>query len=92
MAQRLNLQGITLEKSKSVAADGDTIIKCLELMFHSKHADVSSCFYRVTVTFNVNNSIPPNFEEEAEQGQQKSAEEEVSHNTHVKMNADVLLS
>ncbi|KAM7398478.1 hypothetical protein PAMA_006407 [Pampus argenteus] len=31
---------------------------------------------KVTVTFNVNNSIPPNFEEEGEQGQQKSAEEE----------------
>lgn len=34
-------------------------------------------FYRISVTFNVNNSIPPNFEEEAEQGQQKSGEEEV---------------
>lgn len=31
---------------------------------------------KITVTFNVNNSIPPNFDEEAEQGQQKSAEEE----------------
>lgn len=31
---------------------------------------------KITVTFNVNNSIPPNFEEEAESGQQKSAEEE----------------
>ncbi|CAJ1064436.1 complement component 1 Q subcomponent-binding protein%2C mitochondrial [Xyrichtys novacula] len=31
---------------------------------------------KVTVSFNVNNSIPPNFEEEAEQGQQKPAEEE----------------
>lgn len=31
---------------------------------------------KITVTFNVNNSIPPNFEEEAEQGQQKPAEEE----------------
>ncbi|XP_030294911.1 complement component 1 Q subcomponent-binding protein, mitochondrial [Sparus aurata] len=31
---------------------------------------------KVTVTFNVNNSIPPNFEDEAEQGQQKSGEEE----------------
>lgn len=31
---------------------------------------------KVTVTFNINNSIPPNFEEDAEQGQQKSAEEE----------------
>lgn len=31
---------------------------------------------KVTVTFNINNSIPPNFEEEVEQGQQKSAEEE----------------
>uniref|UniRef100_A0A1A7WX72 Complement component 1 Q subcomponent-binding protein, mitochondrial n=1 Tax=Iconisemion striatum TaxID=60296 RepID=A0A1A7WX72_9TELE len=32
---------------------------------------------KITVTFNVNNSIPPNFEEEVEQGQpQKSAEEE----------------
>lgn len=31
---------------------------------------------KVTVTFNVNNSIPPNFEEEAEQGQQKPAEDE----------------
>lgn len=37
-------------------------------------------FHRVTVTFNVNNSIPPNFEDEAEQGQQKSGEEEVSYN------------
>jgi len=40
-------------------------------------------FYRITVTFNVNNSIPPNFEEEAaDQGRQKSAapEEEVSYN------------
>lgn len=35
-------------------------------------------FSRITVTFNVNNSIPPNFEEEVDQGQQKSAEEEVS--------------
>ncbi|XP_049896926.1 complement component 1 Q subcomponent-binding protein, mitochondrial [Epinephelus moara] len=31
---------------------------------------------KITVTFNVNNSIPPNFDEEAEQGQQKPAEEE----------------
>lgn len=31
---------------------------------------------KISVTFNVNNSIPPNFEEEAEQGQQKSGEEE----------------
>ncbi|KAM8835222.1 complement component 1 Q subcomponent-binding protein, mitochondrial [Synchiropus picturatus] len=31
---------------------------------------------KVTVTFNVNNSIPPNFEEEAEQGQQKPEEDE----------------
>ncbi|XP_041864355.1 complement component 1 Q subcomponent-binding protein, mitochondrial [Melanotaenia boesemani] len=32
---------------------------------------------KISVTFNVNNSIPPNFEEEGEQGQQqKSAEEE----------------
>uniref|UniRef100_A0A673BR58 Complement component 1 Q subcomponent-binding protein, mitochondrial n=1 Tax=Sphaeramia orbicularis TaxID=375764 RepID=A0A673BR58_9TELE len=31
---------------------------------------------KITVTFNVNNSIPPNFEEEAEQGQQKTPEEE----------------
>lgn len=31
---------------------------------------------KVTVTFNVNNSVPPNFDEEAEQGQQKSAENE----------------
>lgn len=31
---------------------------------------------KVTVTFNVNNSIPPNFGEEGEQGQQKPAEEE----------------
>lgn len=43
---------------------------------------VSNCvcwllFHRISVTFNVNNSIPPNFEEEAEQGQQKSGEEEV---------------
>ncbi|XP_042371801.1 complement component 1 Q subcomponent-binding protein, mitochondrial, partial [Plectropomus leopardus] len=30
---------------------------------------------KITVTFNVNNSIPPNFEEEADQGQQKSPEE-----------------
>lgn len=32
--------------------------------------------FRVTVTFNVNNSIPPSFEEEEQQ--QKSAEEEVT--------------
>lgn len=31
---------------------------------------------KVTVTFNVNNSIPPNFAEEGEQGQQKQGEEE----------------
>lgn len=31
---------------------------------------------KITVTFNVNNSIPPNFEEEADQGQQKSADDE----------------
>lgn len=31
---------------------------------------------KITVTFNVNNSIPPNFDEEAEQGQQKTPEEE----------------
>nr|XP_046266239.1 complement component 1 Q subcomponent-binding protein, mitochondrial [Scatophagus argus] len=30
---------------------------------------------KITVTFNVNNSIPPNFEEEAEQGQHKPEEE-----------------
>uniref|UniRef100_A0A1A8GJZ8 Complement component 1 Q subcomponent-binding protein, mitochondrial n=1 Tax=Nothobranchius korthausae TaxID=1143690 RepID=A0A1A8GJZ8_9TELE len=39
----------------------------------SKHASGD----KITVTFNVNNSIPPNFEAEVEQGQpQKSAEEE----------------
>lgn len=32
---------------------------------------------KVTVTFNVNNSIPPNFDEEEEQGQQKSEEPEI---------------
>ncbi|KAM4620250.1 complement component 1 Q subcomponent-binding protein, mitochondrial [Polymixia lowei] len=31
---------------------------------------------KVTITFNINNSIPPTFEEEAEQGQQKPAEDE----------------
>ncbi|CAF98520.1 unnamed protein product, partial [Tetraodon nigroviridis] len=31
---------------------------------------------KVTVTFNVNNSIPPNFEEEADQGGQQKPEEE----------------
>lgn len=31
---------------------------------------------KITVTFNVNNSVPPSFEEELEQGQQKPAEEE----------------
>lgn len=31
---------------------------------------------KVIVTFNVNNSIPPNFEEDVEQGQQKPSEEE----------------
>ncbi|XP_062289797.1 complement component 1 Q subcomponent-binding protein, mitochondrial [Scomber scombrus] len=31
---------------------------------------------KVTVTFNVNNSIPPNFDEEVEQSQQKPTEEE----------------
>ncbi|KAF7659799.1 hypothetical protein LDENG_00292930 [Lucifuga dentata] len=31
---------------------------------------------KVTITFNVNNSIPPNFEEDADQGQQKSADDE----------------
>ncbi|XP_076025133.1 complement component 1 Q subcomponent-binding protein, mitochondrial [Genypterus blacodes] len=31
---------------------------------------------KITVTFNVNNSIPPDFEEEADEGQQKSAEDE----------------
>lgn len=31
---------------------------------------------KVSVTFNVNNSIPPSFEEEAEQGQQQKGEEE----------------
>ncbi|XP_028323333.1 complement component 1 Q subcomponent-binding protein, mitochondrial [Gouania willdenowi] len=31
---------------------------------------------KITVTFNINNSIPPNFEEGMEQGQQKPAEEE----------------
>lgn len=38
------------------------------------------CVFRVTVTFNVNNSIPANFEEEEEEHEQtqKSAEEEVS--------------
>lgn len=38
------------------------------------------CFFsRVTVSFNVNNSIPANFEEEGEHEQtEKSAEEEVS--------------
>lgn len=36
--------------------------------------------YRITVTFNVNSSIPPNFEEEADQGGQQKAEEEVSQN------------
>lgn len=38
-------------------------------------------FSRITVTFNVNNSIPPNFEEEVDQGQQKPAEGEVSERT-----------
>ncbi|XP_068600797.1 complement component 1 Q subcomponent-binding protein, mitochondrial [Brachionichthys hirsutus] len=31
---------------------------------------------KITVTFNVNNSLPPNFEEEEEQGQQKDGAEE----------------
>ncbi|KAM9847292.1 complement component 1 Q subcomponent-binding protein, mitochondrial [Aulostomus maculatus] len=31
---------------------------------------------KITVTFNINNSIPPDFEEEAEQGQEKSEENE----------------
>ncbi|XP_014880107.1 complement component 1 Q subcomponent-binding protein, mitochondrial [Poecilia latipinna] len=31
---------------------------------------------KITVTFNVNNSIPPNFEEEAEQGQQQKSPED----------------
>ncbi|XP_056141020.1 complement component 1 Q subcomponent-binding protein, mitochondrial [Lampris incognitus] len=31
---------------------------------------------KITVTFNINNSIPPNFEEEADQAQQKPAEDE----------------
>lgn len=35
--------------------------------------------YRITVTFNVNSSIPPNFEEEADQGGEQKAEE-VSQN------------
>ncbi|KAK7925659.1 hypothetical protein WMY93_007969 [Mugilogobius chulae] len=35
------------------------------------------CFWdKITVTFNINNSIPPNFGEDAEQGQQKPTEEE----------------
>lgn len=38
-------------------------------------------FHRISVTFNVNNSVPPNFEEEGEQGQQKSGEEEVCYTT-----------
>lgn len=38
--------------------------------------DLSVLFYRVTVTFNVNNSVPPNMEEEPEQGQ-KSEDNEV---------------
>lgn len=69
-----------LEKSKAAAAGGATIIQCLEATWDTKQAYILSSFYRVTVTFNVNNSIPPNFEEEAEQGQQKPAEDEVSHN------------
>lgn len=36
--------------------------------------------YRITVTFNVNSSIPPNLEEEVDQGGQQKAEEEVSQN------------
>ncbi|GAA6218428.1 complement component 1 Q subcomponent-binding protein, mitochondrial isoform X1 [Lates japonicus] len=31
---------------------------------------------KISVTFNINNSIPPNFEEEVDQGQQKAAEAE----------------
>lgn len=45
-------------------------------MLHKYHI-VFFFSHRITVTFNVNNSIPPNFEEEVEQGQQKPAEEEV---------------
>lgn len=38
--------------------------------------ETSDLFHRVIVTFNVNNSIPPNMEEEPEQGQ-KAEENEV---------------
>lgn len=41
-------------------------------------ADLFYLFDRVTVTFNVNNSIPPNLEEEPEQGQ-KAEGNEVEH-------------
>lgn len=77
-AQRPNSRGMLLERSKAGAAGAYPGL--VETWAHSWIVNLSSFsfFYRITVTFNVNNSIPPNFEEEAEQGQQKSAEEEVS--------------
>lgn len=43
---------------------------------------ISTCLSRITVTFNINNSIPPTFdgEEEPSQGQ-KAEEQEVSSDT-----------
>lgn len=57
-------------------------VSLLASQFFQPFLLVSNCvccflFCRISVSFNVNNSIPPNFEEEAEQGQQKSGEEEV---------------
>lgn len=59
-------------------------------MTHSPTLSVwhlSSC-YRITVTFNVNNSIPPSFDEEADQAQQKPAEDEVGLSELVKTSND----
>lgn len=47
--------------------------------------------YRITVTFNVNSSIPPNFEEEVDQGGQQKAEEEVSQNKWLPIRTELKL-
>lgn len=81
MAQRLNLLNPSQGTSKLLV-----VYHCLDvvaMVFCSVTALYSVCHFvmfsnRVTVTFNINNSIPPSVEEEPEQGT-KPAENEVDY-------------
>lgn len=76
-AQRRNSQGVSQGRSKFVKYFIFLANPFFDPFFLFSNPACCLLFHRISVTFNVNNSIPPNFEEEAEQGQQKSGEEEV---------------